>query len=78
MPNLCKVSPSSAYHMEDVDRAGGISAILYELSQKPGALHLDRPTVTGQTLGENIAGCDSQDTGLHPHRWITPTAPPAA
>ena len=63
VPNLCKVSPSSAYHMEDVHRAGGVSAILWELSKKPGTLHMDRMTVTGKTLGENIAGCDSQDTG---------------
>ena len=60
-PNICKVSPSSAYHMEDVHNAGGISAILYELSQKPGALHLDQPTVTGHTLGENIADHPSHD-----------------
>lgn len=62
IPNLCKVSPSAPYHMEDVDAAGGISAILYELSQKPGALHLDTKTVTGKTLGENIAGCASKNT----------------
>ncbi len=61
VPTLCKVSPSSSYHMEDVDRAGGVSAILWELSKKPGILHLDQITVTGKTLGENIAGCDSQD-----------------
>ena len=60
-PNLCKVAPSSQYHMEDVDRAGGISAILWELSKKPGALHLDTITVTGKTLGENIAGQDTRD-----------------
>jgi dihydroxy-acid dehydratase len=46
-PNICKVSPSSAYHVEDVHKAGGISAILFELSQKPGALNLDQITVTG-------------------------------
>jgi len=62
IPNLCKVSPSAPYHMEDVDAAGGISAILYELSQKPGALHLDPRTVTGQSLGQNIAGCASKQT----------------
>jgi dihydroxy-acid dehydratase len=62
VPNLCKVSPSSNFHMEDVDRAGGISAILWELSKKPGTLHLDQMTVTGNTLGENIAGCDTQDS----------------
>jgi dihydroxy-acid dehydratase len=61
VPNLCKVSPSAPYHMEDVDAAGGISAILYELSQKPGALDLSTRSVTGQTLGENIAGCASKN-----------------
>ena len=54
-PNICKVSPSSHYHMEDVDRAGGISAILKEVSQAPGLLDLNTLTVTGRTLGENIA-----------------------
>ena len=61
VPTLCKVSPSSHYHIEDVEHAGGVSAILYELSQKPGALHLDAKTVTGRTLGENIADHASQD-----------------
>lgn len=61
VPTLCKVSPSSHYHIEDVENAGGVSAILYELSRKPGALHLDAMTVTGRTLGENIAGQVSQD-----------------
>jgi dihydroxy-acid dehydratase len=61
VPNLCKVSPSAQYHMEDVDQAGGISAILWELSKKPGTLHLDQMTVTGATLGENIDGCDTQN-----------------
>ncbi len=61
-PHLCKVSPSGKWHMEDVDRAGGISAILHELAKKPGALNLDRPTVTLKTLGENIAEADVRDT----------------
>jgi len=60
-PCLCKVSPSSHYHVEDVEKAGGISAILHELSKKPGALNLDCKTVTGKTIGENIAGCTSKD-----------------
>ncbi|MCA1900963.1 MAG: dihydroxy-acid dehydratase [Candidatus Hydrogenedens sp.] len=62
VPNLCKVSPSSKYHMEDVDRAGGISAILGELSRKEGTLHLNCKTVTLKTIGENIQGCHSKDT----------------
>jgi dihydroxy-acid dehydratase len=54
-PNICKVAPSSHYHIEDVDRAGGISAILKELTRIDGLLHTDCLTVTGKTLGENIA-----------------------
>jgi dihydroxy-acid dehydratase len=54
VPHICKVSPAGIHHMEDVDRAGGISAILKTISQKAGALHLDCMTVTGRTLGENI------------------------
>ena len=61
IPNLCKVSPSSKYRMEDVDRAGGISAILWELSKKPDTLHLGQKTVTGRTIGENIAGRETLD-----------------
>ncbi|HXK61151.1 MAG TPA: dihydroxy-acid dehydratase [Acidobacteriota bacterium] len=60
-PCLCKVSPSSHYHVEDVDKAGGVSAILSELARKPGTLNLDCMTVTGKTIGENIAGCTSKD-----------------
>ena len=61
VPNLCRVSPSSPYHIQDVDATGGINAILNRLSEIPGLLHLDCPTVTGRTLGENIAGCTSRD-----------------
>lgn len=61
-PYICKVSPAtSKVHMEDVDRAGGISAILNELSKTDGILDLSCPTVTGNTLGENIKGCESKD-----------------
>jgi len=54
-PNICKVSPSSKIHVEDVDAAGGISAILKEISKVPNLLNLDCLTVTGKTLGENVA-----------------------
>jgi dihydroxy-acid dehydratase len=56
VPYLCKVSPSGKWHMDDVHRAGGVPAILHEISQMEGVLNLDRITVTGRTLGENIAG----------------------
>jgi dihydroxy-acid dehydratase len=58
-PNICKVAPSSNYHIEDVARAGGIHAILGEIARgKPGLLDLACRTVTGKTLGENIADYD--------------------
>jgi len=60
-PNICKVSPSSDYHIEDVDAAGGISAILSEIAKRDGLLNLDCITVTGKTLGENIQGLESKD-----------------
>jgi dihydroxy-acid dehydratase len=53
VPCLCKVSPSSAYHVQDVHRAGGIHTILGEL-KRMGALTTTCKTVTGKTIGENI------------------------
>ena len=68
IPCICKVSPSKPdVHLEDVDRAGGISAILKELSRKPGALHLDAVTVTGKTLGKNIARAQILDEKIIRH-----------
>ena len=61
VPHICKVSPAGKYHIEDVDRAGGISAILKTISQKPGTLHLNCLTVTGKSLGENIANAKVTD-----------------
>jgi dihydroxy-acid dehydratase len=58
-PNICKVAPSSKYHVEDVHNAGGIHTILGAIARgRPGLLKLDCPTVTGKTLGENIADYD--------------------
>ncbi len=63
-PNLCKVSPSSRYHIEDVARAGGIHAILGEVARGcPGLLDLSCMTVTGRTLGENIEEFDVRSAG---------------
>jgi len=55
VPHLCKLSPAAKCYMQDLDEAGGVSAVLHELSRKPGTLDLDCLTVTGKTLGENIA-----------------------
>ncbi len=61
VPHLCKVSPAGQWHMEDVHRAGGIPAILNEIARDGNTLHLDRMTVTGRTLGENITGLLASD-----------------
>ena len=61
-PNICKVSPSSDWHIEDVDAAGGISAILKEIGTIPNLLHTDCKTVTGKTLAQNIADADIKNT----------------
>ncbi|AKJ63308.1 dihydroxy-acid dehydratase [Kiritimatiella glycovorans] len=60
-PNICKVAPSSSYHIEDVDRAGGINAILNEIGRIDGLLNKDAPMVDGTTLGERIAGAEILD-----------------
>jgi dihydroxy-acid dehydratase len=61
-PCLCKVSPSRPdVHMEDIDRVGGISAILKELGRRPGLLHLDRPTVGGASLKKAVAKAPAPD-----------------
>lgn len=61
VPHLSKLAPASDVHIEDLHEAGGVSAVLNELSKKEGTLHLDTLTVTGNTLGENIAGCEVKD-----------------
>ena len=59
VPHLAKLSPAwdgdRQWHIQDVDEAGGVPALLAELAKKPGTLTLDAPTVTGQTLGETLA-----------------------
>ncbi|MDP6633244.1 MAG: dihydroxy-acid dehydratase, partial [Dehalococcoidales bacterium] len=52
-PQLCKLSPASDVHIEDLDRAGGIQAVM---KQVEGLLKLDNITVTGKPVRENIAG----------------------
>ncbi len=52
-PNLCKLSPAGSHHIEDLHRAGGIPAVMSELSKK-GFIHLDSLTVTGKSVGENL------------------------
>ncbi len=61
VPNICRVSPASHHHLEDVDRAGGVPAIMKALAAVPGLLHQDAMTVTGLSLGETLAGAQDPD-----------------
>ena len=55
-PNLCHLAPAGPTYMEDLNEAGGVHAVMNELKKK-GLLNTDCMTVTGKTVGENIAGC---------------------
>lgn len=54
-PHLCNMSPGGPYHLQDLHRAGGIPALMAELSRKK-MIHTDALTITGKTVGENIKG----------------------
>jgi len=54
-PNLCKLSPAGQHHLEDLDMAGGVQAVMKQISQL-GVIDLKALTVTGQTVGANLKG----------------------
>jgi len=60
-PNLCHLAPAGRTYMEDLDEAGGVYAVMNELTKK-GLLNTKCMTVTGKTMGENIAGCVNLNT----------------
>ncbi len=53
-PNLCRLAPAGSDHVEELNQAGGVYGVMHELA-KADLLHTDVMTVSGQTLGENIA-----------------------
>ena len=55
-PNLCHLAPAGRTYIEELDEAGGVYAVMNELNKK-GLINTDCITVTGHTVGENIAGC---------------------
>ncbi len=55
-PNLCHLAPAGPTYMEDLNEAGGVYAVMNELTKKD-LLYLDGMTVSGKTMGENIKGC---------------------
>jgi dihydroxy-acid dehydratase len=65
IPHLTKISPSGPWHIEDLHRAGGVPALLHEVARKDETLlHLDRPTVTGKTMRENIKAAKVKNPGV--------------
>ena len=54
VPYLAKIAPSSKYTIQEVHKAGGVSAIIHELMEMGDVIHADRITVTGKTLRENV------------------------
>ena len=55
-PNLCHLAPAGRTYMEDLNEAGGVYAVMNELTKK-GLLNIDCMTIAGKTIGENIKGC---------------------
>lgn len=55
VPYLAKIMPASDISMDDINKAGGVSAIINELTKTPGAMHPERLTITGQTMGELVS-----------------------
>ncbi|TKI68650.1 dihydroxy-acid dehydratase [Sulfurimonas crateris] len=63
--HIAKISPSlTTVHMDDINRAGGVNAVMKEVSRRGGLLHLDNPTVTGETLGERIQDAKILDENI--------------
>ena len=62
-PNLCHLAPAGNTYMEDLDEAGGVYAVMNELTKK-NLINTDCMTVTTKTVGENIANCINLDTNV--------------
>ncbi len=63
--HIAKISPSlTTVHMDDINRAGGVNAVMKEVSRRGGLLHLENPTVTGETLGERIKDAKILDESI--------------
>ena len=60
VPNLCHLAPAGPTHIEDLYAAGGVQAVMKQLADA-GLLHTGLLTVTGKTLGENLAGAENRD-----------------
>jgi dihydroxy-acid dehydratase len=65
-PNLCKLAPAGPHHLQDLYFAGGVQAVMHELS-KENRLDLSLMTATGKTVGENIQAAQNQKPAGDPH-----------
>ncbi|NLV37061.1 MAG: dihydroxy-acid dehydratase [Clostridiaceae bacterium] len=63
VPNLCKLAPAGDHHVQDLYAAGGVQAVMKELSKKD-FLHLGLMTVTGKTVAENISNAEVTDASI--------------
>jgi dihydroxy-acid dehydratase len=63
--HIAKISPSlTTVHMDDINRAGGVNAVMKEVSRRGGLLHLDAKMISGETLEERIADAEIKDTSI--------------
>ncbi len=62
-PNLCKLAPAGSHHMEDLYYAGGVAAVMKELTTK-GLLNEEVLTITSKTVGQNLEGVTNKDTNI--------------
>lgn len=64
VPYIAKIMPASDISMDDINKAGGVSAIINELTKIPGCIHPNRPTVAGKTIGELVQGYEITNTNV--------------
>ncbi len=63
--HIAKISPSlTTVHMQDIDKAGGVSAVMHEMSKRGDDILLDNLTITGESIKERIAGSEIKDTNI--------------
>lgn len=64
VPYIAKIMPASDISMDDINNAGGVGAIINELTKIPGCIHPDRPTVAGKTIGELVQDYEITNTDV--------------
>lgn len=63
--HIAKISPSiTTIHMEDINKAGGVSAVMHEMKKRGDNILINNPTITGESIHERVAGCEILDTEI--------------